>query len=274
MRPVEYKAEDIIQSGIELLRLGRKVSGFSLRQKVGGGNPKRLEQVWHDYLTSQGGIKVEPATELPSEIAEAVRIVGMALTEQLSRLAIDLNDKAVKAAERRMKEGISTAGNQRKQAERELPAALQIVEDLEAKIDELKANAEKLEKKLADAQAVNQLQFRELAELKERLILAEQTEKTVSEQHSSERERLRHELNEQKHINQILVAKNDEAHKQTAMICEETTISTGQFETTKAPTTELKQVLSGWQQGTKIQVIDRQKNQLPNPNPKAYRFNQ
>jgi colicin import membrane protein len=274
MRPVEYKTEDIIQSGIELLRLGRKVSGFSLRQKVGGGNPKRIEQVWNDYLTSQGVTKVEPATELPSEMVEAVRIVGMALTEQLSRLAIDLNDKAVKAAERRMKEGISTAGSQRKQAELELPNRLQTVEDLEAKIDELKVNAKKLEKKLTDAQAVNQLQSKELAELKERLTLAEQTEKTVNEQHASELERLRNELIEQKHINQILIAKNDEAHKQTAMICEETAISTGQFETTKAPTTELKQVLNGPQKGTKIQAIDSRKRQLPNPNPKAYRFNQ
>ena len=34
MRPVEYKTEDIIKAGLELQVLGRKVSGFSIREKL------------------------------------------------------------------------------------------------------------------------------------------------------------------------------------------------------------------------------------------------
>ena len=113
MRPVEYKTEDIIQAGLELQALGRKVSGYSLQQKLGGGNTKRLEQVWNDYLTSQAVKEAEPATELPSEIAEAVMVVAKALTDQLLWLAIELNDKAVKAAERRVKEVIRSVEDQR-----------------------------------------------------------------------------------------------------------------------------------------------------------------
>jgi len=90
---------------------------------------------------------------------------------------------------------------------------------------------------------------------------------------SAELERLRIELTEQKSINQSLIAENDEAHKQTAITREETTMVAGQLEATKASTTELKQVLSGRQKGTKNQEIDSRKCQLPNPNPEAYRFN-
>lgn len=68
---------------------------------------------------------------------------------------------------------------------------------------------------------------------------------------SAELERLRIELTEQKSINQSLIAENDEAHKQTAITREETTMVAGQLEATKASTTELKQVLSGRQKGTK-----------------------
>lgn len=218
MRPVEYETKDIIQAGLELQALSRKVSGFSLRQKIGGGNTKRLMQVWEEYLTSQTFREAEPVTELPSEIAEAFRVVVKALTKHLSGLAIDLNDKAVKAAEHRVKEVISSADDQREQAEQELADASQTIDDLKTKIDELKVNAEKLEKKLADAQAVNQSQTMELAKLQERLALTEQTAKTVSEQHSAE--------------------------------------LTGQLEATKAPTAEPMQVLSSRQTGIKNKEID------------------
>src|SRR5665811_642659 len=163
MRPVEYKTEDIIQAGLELQALGRKVSDFSLRQKLGGGNTKRLKQVWDEYLTSKAVRIAEPATELPSEIAEAVTVVAKALTENLLALAIVINDKAVKAAECRVKGVIRSVEDQREQAEREL----------------------------ADAQAVIQSQNMELAKLQERLALTEQTAKMESEQYAAELEMLR-----------------------------------------------------------------------------------
>jgi colicin import membrane protein len=178
MRPVEYKTEDIIQAGLELQALGRKVSGFSLQQKVGGGNTKRLEQVWNEYLTSQAVRKAEPATESPSEIVKAVTVFAKSLTDQLLALAVELNDKAVKAAEHRVKEDLSTAGGQGEQTEREL----------------------------ADAQAVIQSQNRELAKLQERLALTEQTAKTVSEEYSAELERLRSELRKHKYAHQYLMS--------------------------------------------------------------------
>ena len=42
MRPVEFTPESIIQAGQDLQKAGRNITGFALRQKVGGGNPSRV----------------------------------------------------------------------------------------------------------------------------------------------------------------------------------------------------------------------------------------
>ncbi|RBL11921.1 DNA-binding protein, partial [Xanthomonas oryzae] len=104
MRPAEFAPEQIIEAGKELQAAGRNITGFALRQKVGGGNPSRLKQVWDEHVSSQAVTKTEPVAELPVEVAEEVAAVTKALTERLAALAVELNDKAVKAAERRVAE--------------------------------------------------------------------------------------------------------------------------------------------------------------------------
>ncbi|TCD46913.1 DNA-binding protein, partial [Chlorobium sp. N1] len=72
MRPVEFTTEEIVKAGQELQAAGRNITGFALRQKIGGGNPSRLKQVWDEYLSSQAEVKAEPVAELPPEVADAV----------------------------------------------------------------------------------------------------------------------------------------------------------------------------------------------------------
>lgn len=169
MRPVEFTPEAIIQAGQDLQTVGRNITGFALRQKVGGGNPSRLKQVWDEHLASQSVTKAEPVAELPVEVAEEVAAVTKALTDRLQALAVELNDKAVKAAERRVHEVVRSAGEQREQAERELSDASQTVDELETKLDEALTQGEVLETNLAEVQAVSQAQAVELAQLRERL---------------------------------------------------------------------------------------------------------
>lgn len=173
MRPVEFTPEAIIQAGRDLQTGGRNITGFALRQKVGGGNPSRLKQVWDEHLASQSVARAEPVAELPVEVAEEVAAVTKALTERLAALAVELNDKAVKAAERRVHEVVRSAGEQREQAERELADASQTVDDLETKLDEARAHGEALEGKLTEMQATSQAQAVELAQLRERLSATE-----------------------------------------------------------------------------------------------------
>jgi chromosome segregation ATPase len=186
MRPVEFSPESIINAGQDLQATGRNITGFALRQKVGGGNPSRLKQVWDEHLASQSVTKAEPVAELPVEVAEEVATVTKELTQRLGALAVELNDKAVKAAERRVHEVVRSAGEQRAQAERELADASQTVDDLEAMIDEATNQVTALETKLADLQTGHQAQAVELAQVRERLAATEQTAKVVAEQHAGE----------------------------------------------------------------------------------------
>ena len=186
MRPAEFPAEAIIEAGQALQAAGRNVTGFALRQKVGGGNPTRLRQVWDEHLASNSVAQAQPVAELPVEVAEEVANVTKALTERIATLAVELNDKAVKAAERRVAEVLRTAGEQREQAERELADAATTVDDLEATLDETKAEVETLTSKLAEAQAHAQAQAVELAQLRERLAASEQTNRADADKDAAE----------------------------------------------------------------------------------------
>ena len=216
-RPAEFAPEAIIQAGQELRDAGRNITGFALRQKVGGGNPGRLKQVWDEHLASQSVTRAEPVAELPIEVAEEVAMVTKTLTERLSMLAVELNDKAVKAAERRVGEVVRAAGDQREQAERELADASSTVDDLETKLNEVRAESEAFEKRLADAQATSQAQAVELAQLRERLALTEQTVR-APQQHAVELERLRTELAEQKKTVKTLAAQRDQERAELATV--------------------------------------------------------
>ncbi|PIZ23099.1 MAG: kfra protein, partial [Comamonadaceae bacterium CG_4_10_14_0_8_um_filter_57_29] len=212
MRPVEFSPESIITAGQDLQATGRNITGFALRQKVGGGNPSRLKQVWDEHLASQSVTKAEPVAELPVEVAEEVALVTKELTQRLAALASELNDKAVKAAERRVHEVVRSAGEQRAQAERELADASQTVDDLEAMVDEATVQVTGLEVKLADLQTSHQAQAVEFAQVRERLVMTEQTAKVAGEQHAAgmvrmtttiEAERTRHQQESEQHVAEL-----------------------------------------------------------------------
>jgi colicin import membrane protein len=190
MRPVEFAQEEIIKAGQELQESGRNITGFALRTKVGGGNPSRLRQVWDEYVSSQSVVKTEPVAELPIEVADEVAAVTKALTERLASLAVELNDKAVKAAERRVAEVIRTAAEQREQAERELADASQTVDDLEEQLDGLRAELESAQDRIADITRENQAQAVELTKVRERLAASEQSAKMAAEKSEAEGSKL------------------------------------------------------------------------------------
>ena len=220
MRPVEFSPESIINAGQDLQATGRNITGFALRQKVGGGNPSRLKQVWDEHLASQSVTKAEPVAELPVEVAEEVATVTKELTQRLGALAVELNDKAVKAAERRVHEVVRSAGEQRAQAERELADASQTVDDLEAMIDQATNQVTALEAKLADLQTGYQAQAVELAQVRERLAVTEQTAKVVAEQHAAELARMATtmEAERQRHLQETEQLRVDLAQQMKASL--------------------------------------------------------
>lgn len=138
MRPVEFEAKDIIEAGLSLQSEGRNVTGFAIRARIGGGRADRLIEVWKEYKATEAAVTAEPVVELPVELEEEVRGLSSALTERLFKIATELNDKAVRAAERRITEISRAAGENTAQAERELADASRIVEDLEESLEKLK----------------------------------------------------------------------------------------------------------------------------------------
>ena len=144
MRPAEFTQEQIIQAGQELQAAGRNVTGFALRQRVGGGNPVRLRQVWDEHLVGNSVAQAQPVAELPVEVADEVASVTKSLAERIATLAVELNDKAIKSANRQVADVMRAAQEQRIKDEREQADATESLNDLEAKLDEEKAAAEVL----------------------------------------------------------------------------------------------------------------------------------
>jgi chromosome segregation ATPase len=250
-RPPEFTPEVIIQAGQELRDAGRNITGFALRQKIGGGNPGRLKQVWNEYLASQSVDKAEPVAELPIEVAEEIAMVTKNLTDRLYLLAVELNDKAVKAAERRVAEVVKAADDQREQVGRELADASSTVDDLEAKMNSARAESAELEIRLTEAQAISQAQAVDLAKLRERLELTEQNAKVATSQHVAELEQLRTALAEQKQVQHSLTAERDSARMETGKVREELAHVSGQLEMMKTQAEQLMKAIGGHPPQTK-----------------------
>lgn len=193
MRPVTFTHDDIIEAGKALLSEGRNITGFALRKKVGGGDANRLRLVWDEYQAGQSVVEHEPVAELPVEVAEEMKAVSVALTERIAQLTLELNDKAVRASERRVAEVTRAAGEQTAQAERELADAAQTVDDLEEALDTLRDEHRTTLVALDESRGKEQSQAIELAQLRERLAATEKqlaetdrAGKAAAEQHRQE----------------------------------------------------------------------------------------
>ena len=201
MRPVEFSDEAIIQAGLELRQAGRNVTGFALRQKIGGGNPARLRQVWDDHLASLTEVQAPPVAELPTELAQAVASLTHVVNERIMALVVELNDQAVQAANGRVQEVLLTSGEQQQQAQQELAEAATAVNELDTQLMAAQTEVETLTNQLTASQAQLQAQAIELAQLRERLAAAEEAGHDAAQAHAAEltqsrdiAERLRTEL--------------------------------------------------------------------------------
>lgn len=201
MRPVEFSDEAIIQAGQALRQAGRNVTGFALRQKIGGGNPARLRQVWDDHLASLNVAPTQPVAELPTELAQAVASLTQMVNERIMALVVELNDKAVQAANGRVQEVLRTSEEQQQQAQQELAEAATAVNELDTQLVAAQTEVETLTNQLTDSQAQLQAQAIELAQLRERLVAAEEAGRAAAQAHATElaqsrdtAERLRVEL--------------------------------------------------------------------------------
>lgn len=231
MRPVDFTPEQIIEAGQALQSAGRSITGFALRQKVGGGNANRLKQVWDEHLSSQTIAEAEPMAELPVEVAQELSRVTEALVARLGAMAVDINDRAVKASERRVADVVRAAGEQREQAERELADATETVDDLEQQLDSAQEACDSLKQQLGQIQASKQEQAVELAQLRERLASVEKSAKEAAANAVAQVKLLQGQLEEQRRLEQMArereaqatgaVAQMERQHLEDAAVCQD-----------------------------------------------------
>lgn len=186
MRPAEVIDADIISAGVDLLAAGRNITGFALRKSLGGGSAPRLRQVWDDHINSQSQPSVEPLAELPIEVADELKQLSQGLVQRMQSMALVLNDKAVKAAERRVSELVKSVGVQREQAESELADASVAVDELEAQLETAAKDNVLLKSTVDELNTVVQKQAVEVAQLSERLAAQEHSAQVASKQAASE----------------------------------------------------------------------------------------
>lgn len=197
MRPATFEAEQIIEAGLALQAEGKRITGFGLRNRTGGGSPARLKQVWDEYQATQTAPSTEPVAELPDEVADAVKGISATLAEQLAKLAAELNDKIIKAAERQVDDITRAAEKQQAETEQELADAAQTVDDLEQKLEAMTTDFRKTQELLDNSREREQANLVELAQVRERLAATEdrlKASEAAAEQHRQQQAELQKRL--------------------------------------------------------------------------------
>lgn len=202
MRPSEVSKERIVAAGELLVSNGKPVTGYALRFEVGGGMAARLKAVWEQHLAEKKAAPtIDPIADLPIEVAERFVQLQKDFGERLAALAAELNLTAVKTAERRVAEVIRAAEARCEQADLELSDGAATVEALESRLESAEAANRDQAAQIAAMKAEHQTQAVEIAQLRERLVHAEEgvereraAARAERENHQAQAERARGEL--------------------------------------------------------------------------------
>jgi len=106
-RVAEYSEEQIITAGNYIESIGKHVTAFSIREKLGGGSPERIKGVWEQHIRK---LQNESATnyeedkiELPAEIQDSLDQNLKTSAKQIESIAKESFKVAMEVAESRVK---------------------------------------------------------------------------------------------------------------------------------------------------------------------------
>ena len=183
------------------------------------------------------------------EVADELGAISKALIERIERMVRGLNDKAVKAAERRVAEIVRGAGEQRELANRELADASDEVENLESQLINAKTELAKLEQRLAEAETEKLDQAVELAQLQERLTQVEAKAQTTEQAHQDQRKKAAKEAHRVAERMEATNTDLDTARKEASAAREEAAGLRGQIDSLQEQNKELVRALGGADKG-------------------------
>jgi colicin import membrane protein len=150
MRPAQYPPEAIIQAGKEIRDSGRAVTGFGIRNKLGGGNTKRLEEEWKKYVESEDGLREqEEESEGPSTLPPQLHESCDAAKKTLASYVDGLYLQAYRLVETDLSQRYKRDFEQLKRQEADNAAALEdaakAVENTDRKLDEITGERDNLQ---------------------------------------------------------------------------------------------------------------------------------
>lgn len=169
-RKAEVSDEQVIEAGKQLQAEGNRITGFSLRKRIGAGTPARLYDVWKAKgQSAPPSVVTEEESDLPIELADHVKEAALILGEKLMTMARDMNSIANRTHERRVRDWITKAEEKTRQAEAEVADAGQLFEEAEQRALDAEERIKELEAELKHGQQAAQQQRIELTETKTQL---------------------------------------------------------------------------------------------------------
>lgn len=147
MRPPEHSDDQIIQAGRHIQELGKPVTGFALRQRLGGGNPARLLSVWQASTDSQAA-PPPSSSHLPPEMLARVDACIQSTADHMRNVFADVYQVAHQAADARVTDALAKADAARRQAQLEIDEASSLVDRHNEQISALKIERDNLAREL------------------------------------------------------------------------------------------------------------------------------
>jgi colicin import membrane protein len=149
-RKAEVPEERIIDAGNKLLESGEVVTKWKLRGVIGVGGPDRLLDVWENYLSENGGIpaiddKLEQSSLLPPEVEDSKRILLGDLHQSIEGVIEQINNAAVRAADKRVSSEYKASKEAKLQAEQELSDAAFVLAQVDDKVELLQEKIDETE---------------------------------------------------------------------------------------------------------------------------------
>lgn len=102
VKKATYTDQQIVEAGIRLRSENKRVTPFSIRNLIGGGNAQRIKAIWEEY--EKGNLDNPESlnlNELPNEVTESLDVAKASidiLAEQIYAKALATAEAKIKAS--------------------------------------------------------------------------------------------------------------------------------------------------------------------------------
>jgi chromosome segregation ATPase len=111
-RPPEFTDEQIIQAGLRLESQGDRVNAHRIRLELGGGNTRRIKEIWTDYVKRRSSAASSAIDDLPFELVSRAQMIAESAAREAHKNAdtlyrqiyVELNGRLTAQFEDRIQE--------------------------------------------------------------------------------------------------------------------------------------------------------------------------